>query len=74
MTVVVDVNDLRKEDVEFFRNQFGEHKGEQKLNFFIKNPADESQLEVMSMQTNIEVNGELIGVFNEMQKYQIFLN
>ncbi|SFI65609.1 DNA polymerase III, alpha subunit [Kaistella treverensis] len=74
MTVVVDVNDLRKEDVEFFRNQFGEHKGEQKLNFFIKNPADESQLEVMSMQTNIEVNGDLIGVFNEMQKYQIFLN
>ncbi|ROI10536.1 DNA polymerase III subunit alpha [Chryseobacterium sp. H3056] len=74
MTVVVDVNDLRKEDIEFFRNQFGEHKGEQKLNFFIKNPADESQIEVMSMQTMIQVNGDLIGVFNEMQKYQIFLN
>ncbi len=74
MTVVVDINHLRKEDIDFFRNQFDEHKGDQKLNFYIKNPADESQLEVMSMQTMIQVNGELIEIFNEMQRYDIFLN
>ena len=74
MTVVVDINDLRKSDLEFFRSQFDEHKGEHKLNFFIKNPEDESQLELMSMQTMIEVNGDLIEVFNETQRYQIFLN
>ena len=74
MTVVVDINDLRKSDIEFFQSQFSEHKGEQKLNFFIKNPDDEIQIELMSMQTMIQVNGDLLEVFNETQKYQIFLN
>jgi DNA polymerase-3 subunit alpha len=74
MTVVVDINDLRKSDIEFFKKQFEEHKGEQKLNFFLKNPEDESQVEVMSLQTMIQVNGDLLEVFNEMQKYQIYLN
>jgi DNA polymerase-3 subunit alpha len=74
MTVIVDVNDLRKSDLEFFKSQFDEHKGEQRLNFFIKNPDDESQLELMSMQTMIRVNGELLEIFNETQNYQIFLN
>lgn len=74
MTVVVDINQLRREDITFFKNQFEEHKGEQKLNFFIKDPADESQVELVSMQTMIKVNGDLLKIFNEMNKYQIFLN
>lgn len=74
LTVVVNIEDLRKSDIEFFRNQFDQNRGDHKLNFFIKNPEDQSQLELMSLQTSIKVNGDLLEVFNTMQKYEIFLN
>ncbi|MCB4235028.1 hypothetical protein LDL59_07780 [Kaistella anthropi] len=34
MTVVIDINDLRKEDIEFFKENFLENEGEQKLNLW----------------------------------------
>lgn len=74
MTVVIDVNDLRKEDINFFRQQFNQETGEQKLNFLIRNPEDNSMLELMSMQTQLELTNDLLTVFNETKKYQIYLN
>ena len=74
MTVVLDINDLRREDIEFFRTNFSENKGEHKLNFYVKNPNDESQIELKSLQTLVNVNGDLIEIFNDLQKYEIFLN
>ncbi|TXF77635.1 DNA polymerase III subunit alpha [Chryseobacterium sp.] len=75
MTVVVDLQDLRKEDLDFFRqNLLGKAGGDQKLNFFVKNSDEESHVELMSIQTSIDVNGNLLEVFNEMNKYEIFLN
>ena len=74
MTVVVDINDLRREDLLFFKENFTANQGDKKLSFYVKNPEDESHIEVLSMQTNVEVNGNLLEIFNEMQKYEIFLN
>ena len=74
MTVVVDVNHLRREDIEFFKENFVENNGEQKLNFYIKNPEDQSSMEVVSMKANIEINGDLLHVIHEMQKYEVYLN
>ena len=74
MTVVVDINDLRKEDIEFFKKNFIENKGEQKLNFYVKNPSDNSTIELMSMKAHVEINGDILNVINEMQKYEVFLN
>ena len=74
MTVVIDVNDLRREDIRFFKTNFIENKGEQKLNFYIKNPADQTNMELMSMKANIEINGNLLQIIHDMQKYEIYLN
>ncbi len=74
MTVVVDLNDLRKEDIDFFRENFSEYSGDQKLNFLVKNPLDDTTLEMMSMKSQIEINGELLQIINEMQKFKVFLN
>lgn len=74
MTVVVEITDLRKEDLDFFKKNFTENKGEQKLNFYVKNPEDQSNMELLSMKTHIDINGNLLEIINEMQKYEVFLN
>ena len=74
MTVVVNLQDLRREDIEFFKNNFTENTGEQRLNFFVKNPEDQSTIELMAMKAHIEINGDLLEVIHEMQKYEVFLN
>ncbi|UOE39889.1 DNA polymerase III subunit alpha [Chryseobacterium suipulveris] len=74
MTVVVDINDLRKQDLDFFISSFAKNKGEQKLNFYVRNPEDQSVLELMSMKQHIDINGDLLGIFHELQKYKVFLN
>lgn len=74
MTVVMDVNDLRQSDLEFFRKILDENKGENKMHFYVRNPLDESHLELHSMIANVDLNGNLLKVFGEKSKYQIFLN
>ena len=74
MTIVVNLQDLRREDIEFFKNNFSENKGEQRLNFFVKNPEDQSTIELMAMKAHIEINGDLLEVIHDMQKYEVFLN
>lgn len=74
MTVVVNLQDLRREDIEFFKNNFTENAGEQRLNFFVKNPEDQSTIELMAMKAHIEINGDLLEVIHDMKKYEVFLN
>jgi len=74
MTVVVDVNDLRKEDIQFFQENFIQNNGDQKLNFYIKNPEDNSTVELISMQAKIAINGDLLEIIHEKQEYKVFLN
>lgn len=74
MTVVMNINDLRKEDLDFFREHFTGSDGAQKLNFYLKNPEDETFLELLSLQTKVEINGNLLEIFSNTQKYNLFLN
>ena len=74
MTVVIDINDLRKEDIEFFKDNLIASEGEQKLNFFVKNPEDHSNIELMAMRAHVAINGELLEVIHKLHKYEVFLN
>jgi DNA polymerase-3 subunit alpha len=74
MTVVVDINDLRREDIEFFKTNFINSNGEQQLNFYVKNPDDHSTMELISMKAKVDINGNLLEIIHEMQKYEVFLN
>lgn len=74
MTVIVPVNELRKEDIEFFSTQILSQKGSKKLNFFVKNPADESVIELTSLQHEIDINENVLSIIHHLNKYEVFLN
>ena len=74
VTVVMDVNDLRKDDLAFFRENMLQTEGKQKLSFYVKNPEDNSHIELISMKSQIDLNGDLMEIINQMQKYEVFLN
>jgi DNA polymerase-3 subunit alpha len=40
----------------------------------VKNPSDNSTIELMSMKAHVEINGDILNVINEMKKYEVFLN
>ena len=74
LSVVVPLDSLRQSDIEFFKENIIQNQGEQKLNFFIKNPEDESVLEVVSMQHKININENLLEVIHQINNYEVFLN
>ena len=74
MTIVIDLNDLRRDDIEFFKTNFIETNGEQQLHFYVKNPEDQSTMELISMKAKVDINGNLLEIIHQMQKYEVFLN
>lgn len=74
ISIVMDVRDLRREDIEFFKKIMEENKGEQKMSFYIKNEEENSHIELFSMRSHVNVDGHLLELFNQQNKYEIFLN
>ena len=74
LTVVMPVQDLKKEDIEFFRNEILNNKGEHKLSFYIKNPEDNSIIELVSMQHKIRIDDNVLKMIHKVGRYDVFLN
>lgn len=74
ISLVMDVMDVRPEDLDFFRTVLDRNKGNQKLKFFIKNLEDGSDIEVQSMKHSVDLNGDLIKEIQLLNKYEFYLN
>lgn len=74
LTVVMPVQDLKKEDIEFFRNEILTNKGEHKLSFYIKNSEDNSIIELVSMQHKIRIDDNVLKMIHKVGRYDVFLN
>ena len=74
MTVVVPLNELQKEDLEFFKNSILKEKGNQRLYFYIKNPADDTGVKLLSSEYKIEISDEMLRALSHANKYQVYLN
>lgn len=74
LSIVIPLETLRESDIRFFQENIIANQGEQKLQFFIKNPEDESVLEVVSMQHHININENLLEVIHQINNYEVFLN
>ena len=74
LTIVMPVQDLKKEDIEFFRNEILTNKGEHKLSFYIKNPEDNSIIELVSMQHKIKIDDNVLKMIHKVGRYDVFLN
>lgn len=74
ISIVMELNDLRQEDIDFLNKISQNHQGEQKLQFYIKNPEENSHIEVTSLRTTIAVSGDFLTIFGQKSKYEFFLN
>ena len=74
VTVVMDVNDLRKEDIQFFRDHLYSNEGKQKLSFYLKNQEDNSNVEMYALRCMVDLDGDWLKMFHRMQKFEVFLN
>ena len=65
----------RVKKIDFFKNSFlGHDYGDQKLSFCVKNPEDNSVIELVSMQHRIKINDELLSIIHDVNNYEVFLN
>jgi DNA polymerase-3 subunit alpha len=74
LTVIMDVNELRKEDIEFFKQNFTKGDGAKKLTFSFKNPGDNSQMTLVSTKCNFTINGNMLESMIHEHSYQFYLN
>ncbi|WP_419868253.1 DNA polymerase III subunit alpha [Chryseobacterium sp. CT-SW4] len=74
ISLVMDVMDFRKEDLEFFRTVLDKNKGEQKFKVYIKNAEENSHIELQSMKYSVDLNGDLIKEIQLLNKYEFYLN
>jgi len=74
ISLVMDVMDFRREDLEFFRNVLDHNKGNQKFKIFIKNSEENSDMELQSMRYSVDLNGDLIKEIQLLNKYEFYLN
>lgn len=74
LSVVMNIQDLRKEDVDFFKQILQQNNGEHKIHFYLRNLADNSHIELHSMKSSVHINHDILEAFTERNKYELFLN
>lgn len=74
LSIVADITDLRKEDLVFFKDDLLSHEGEHQLSFYLKNPMNNTELELDSMRAKVKIDGDLLKTIHGHQKYEIYLN
>lgn len=74
LTLVLDVKEIRKSDLEFFRNSLMKKDGKQKVSILIKNQDDGTQLEMPSRKGFVDLDAALMTEIAEEKRYEIFLN
>ena len=73
ISLVMDVLNFRKEDINLIQQLIEESKGEQKFKVYIKD--EENQyLELSSMKYNVELSNQFVNKVGGLQKFDFFLN
>lgn len=74
ITVVMDVQDLRQDDLEFFRQKFSKKEGAQKVCFYVNNKMDGTCMELSAAQGKVDVDGAVISSITSEKGYKLYLN
>lgn len=74
ITIVANIIDIERKDLSIFENTLHNHTGEQKLNFYLKNPVDNNYIELETFQGKITISSELIKTIDQTNKFEVFLN
>lgn len=65
---------FKQEDLQFFKTNFNDLKGEGKLQFLLKNDENEGLMELQSTQISIDINDDLLEQLNNNNNIKFFLN
>lgn len=74
ISVVLDVEEFRKEDLEFFKTNLKGQNGAGKLKFLLRNKSEDKILELHTMKTSIDITAEIVGNLENNNKYTFFMN
>ena len=74
LSVVVDIQDFRQEDLEFLSKVIQENFGDKRLRFYLRNKENNSHLELNTIRPSIKIDGDFIKFFIENNKFQFYLN
>lgn len=74
LTVVMNIQDLRREDIEFFRKTFVRKDGNHKVCFYLSNKIDGTFLELSAVQGKVTIDSQLMTETNLLKRYEIFVN
>ena len=74
ISVVLDLEEFRKEDLEFFKAHLKGQNGGGNLQFLLRNKSEDRMLELQAMQASIEINTEIIGNLQNNKNYTFFMN
>lgn len=74
ITLVMDIDDLRKEDVAFLMEHFNEQNGTSKLQFYVKDKDNHSHMELNSISFHVDINEEMLSILSKQSRLQFYLN
>ena len=74
ISLVMDVLDFRKEDLDFFKEVFDQYQGTQKFSFYLRNEDDNEHVELHSMKYSVDLGSNLINKIALLNKYEFYLN
>ncbi len=74
MTVVMEIDAFRRDQLEFFRENVGNSKGEQKISFLVRDQSASQNIELFSSIFMIDINNNLIDNFIKKGRVKIYLN
>ena len=74
LTVIMDLPTLKKDDLRFIKDSILKKEGEQKLNFLIRNPEDQSFIELVSTRKSIQLDDEVLQLIGDERQYEFYLN
>ncbi len=74
LSIVLNVEEFGKKDLEFLKNNLAARDGEGKLQFFITDGDGQNVVELQSMQTTIDINSELLEALYNQQYFSHYLN
>jgi DNA polymerase-3 subunit alpha len=74
LSVVLNLRYFKQEDLQFFKSNFKDLKGEGKLQFLLKNDENEGLMELQSTQISIDINDDLLEKLDNNHNFKFFLN
>jgi len=74
ISLIIPITELNKNDIEFFKQNLSNEKGQHKLSFYIKDSTNNDYVELSSTKISLNINSKIIKKLESYEKYELFVN